>query len=133
MNRFKLERSKEKQDWWVLTDTTNLVVIQFKEHCYNDTQKVSPIEDSQILDSPDPAGKLAKILQEMGEYMFTHWYSIAMPMPVFEFRQDDENDKMLILRNKFPRLTIDLQDDCSAKQLSDALKAAGEFIRKFKG
>lgn len=133
MNRFKLERSKEKQDWWVLTDTTNLVVIQFKEHCYNDTQKVSPIEDRLILDSPDPAGKLAKILQEMGEYMFTHWYSIAMPIPVFEFRQDDENDKILILRNKFPKLTIDIQDDCSAKQLSDALKAAGEFVRKIKG
>ena len=133
MSRFKLEKSKERQGWWVLTDTANLVVIQFKEHEYNETQKVSPIEDSLIMSSPDPAGKLAKILQEMGEYMFTHWYSIAMPIPVFEFRQDDENDKILILRNKFPKLTIDIQDDCSAKQLSDALKAAGEFVRKIKG
>lgn len=133
MSRFKLEKSKEKQGWWVLTDTANLVVIQFKEHEYNETQKVSPIEDSLIMNSPDPAAELAKILREMGEYMYTHWYSIAMPVPVFEFRQDDENDRMLVLRNKFPKLAIEVRDDCSAKQLSDALKAASEFVRKFKG
>lgn len=132
MSRFKLEKSKEKQDWWILTDTTNLVVIQFKEHCYNETQKVSPIEDSLILNSPNPALKLAKILREMGEYMFTHWYSIAMPTPVFEFRQDDENDRMLLIRNKFPKFVVELKDECSLKQLSDALKAAGEFSKKFR-
>lgn len=132
MSRFKLEKSKERQGWWVLTDTANLVVIQFKEHEYNETQKVSPIEDSLIMSSPDPAAELARILREMGEYMFAHWYSIAMPVPVFEFRQDDENDRTLVLRNKFPKLSIEVQDDCSAKQLSDALKASGEFVIKSK-
>ena len=74
----------------------------------------------------------ARMLREAGDYLFSHWYSIAMPTPTFEFRQDDENDRLLILRNKFPRLEIELKDDCDMKQLSDALKAAGEFVFKYR-
>ena len=66
----------------------------------------------------------------MGDYMFTRWYGIALPTPVFEFREDDENDRMLLIRNSFPKLTIEINDTCNLKQLSDALKAAGEFVAK---
>ena len=54
------------------------------------------------------------------------------PTPVFELREDDENDRMLLIRNKFPKLTIEINDDCDLKQLSDALKAAGEFVFKYR-
>ena len=64
--------------------------------------------------------------------MFSHWYSIALPTPVFELREDDENDRMLLIRNKFPKRTIEINDDCDLKQLSDALKAAGEFVTKYR-
>ena len=64
--------------------------------------------------------------------MFSHWYSIAFPTPVFEFREDDENERTLLIRNKFPKLTIEINDDCDLKQLSDALKTAGEFVSKFR-
>ena len=74
--------------------------------------------------------RLAHIMSEMGDYMFTHWYSIAMPTPVFEFRQDDENDRLLLMRNKFPRFVIEIQDDCDMKQLSDAIKVCSEFLKK---
>ena len=130
MTRFRLEKSSELPDWWVLTDTDNLVVIRFKEHEYNETQKVTVLEDSELLKRPNCAKELAQIMAEMGDYMFLHWYSIAMPTPVFELRLDDEQDRLLLIRNKFPKFTVEIQDSASPKQLSDALKAAGEFIKK---
>ena len=131
MDRFILEKSQELPDWWVLTDTENLIVCKFEEHKFNETQRVYVLEDSEFTSDTNCANKLAHIMSEMGDYMFSHWYSIALPTPVFEFRQDDKNDRLLLIRNKFPRFTIEMQDDCDLKQLSDALKACDEFVRKF--
>ena len=132
MRRFILEKSQDLPGWWVLTDAENLVVLKFKEHEFNESQHVTFIdEDKSVIEKLGAQG-IAQILREMGDYMFTHWYSIALPTPVFEFRQDDENDRMLLIRNKFPKFTLEIQDDCDLKQLSDALKAAGEFVMKFK-
>lgn len=132
MKRFRLEKSQDLPGWWVLTDTENLVVLKFKEHEFNESQQVTFIdEDKSVIEKLGAQG-IAQILREMGDYMFTHWYSIALPTPVFEFRQDDENDRMFLIRNKFPEFTLEIQDDCDLKQLSDALKAAGEFVIKFK-
>lgn len=130
MNRFKLEKSKEQPGWWVLTDTKNLVVIKFEEHKYNETQKVYLLKESEMISSPDIEAKLARIMREIGEYMYTHWYSIAMPTPVYELRQDDESDRLLLLRNKHPRFTLEVEDGCTHKQLADALRKASEFLRK---
>ena len=132
MKRFRLEKSQDLPGWWVLTDAENLVVLKFKEHEFNESQQVTFIDDDQSVIEKLGAQGIAQILREMGDYMFTHWYSIALPTPVFEFRQDDENDRMLLIRNKFPKFTLEIQDDCDLKQLSDALKAAGEFVMKFK-
>lgn len=131
MNRFKLEKSQDLPHWWVLTDTENLIVCKFEEHKFNETQRVSVLEDGKFTSDTNCANKLAHIMAEMGDYMFSHWYSIAFPTPVFEFKQDDENDRFLLIRNKFPKFTIEIQDDCDLKQLSDALKTAGEFISKY--
>jgi len=132
MRRFILEKSQDLPGWWVLTDAENLVVLKFKEHEFNESQQVTFIdEDKSVIEKLGAQG-IAEVLREMGDYMFTHWYSIALPTPVFEFRQDDENDRMLLIRNKFPKFTLEIQDDCDLKQLSDALKAAGEFVMKFK-
>lgn len=132
MRRFILEKSQDLPGWWVLTDAENLVVLKFKEHEFNESQQVTFIdEDKSVIEKLGAQG-IAQILREMGDYMFTHWYSIALPTPVFEFRQDDEKDRMLLIRNKFPKFTLEIQDDCDLKQLSDALKAAGEFVTKFK-
>ena len=130
MSRFKLEKSTQQQGCWVLTDTVNLIVIRFQEHRFNETQKVSILKESIFYDKADSANALAHIMSEMGDYMYKHWYSIAMPVPIFEFREDETNDKFLLIRNKFPRFVIEIQDNCDVKQLSDALKAASEFIRK---
>lgn len=131
-NRFKLEKSQDLPGWWVLTDTENLIVCKFKEHEYNETQKISVLEEETLLQRmQNPAAEIPKIMSEMGDYMFSHWYSIALPTPAFEFREDDENDRLLLIRNKFPKLTIEVQDDCNLKQLSDALEASSEFVAKY--
>ena len=130
MNRFKLEKSRDLPGWWVLTDTENLVVIKFKEHEFNETQKITHIDNDQEVIRRLGAQGIARVLREMGDYMFTHWYSIALPTPVFEFRQDDENDRMLLIRNKFPKFTVEINDTCDVKQLADALRKAGEFVAK---
>lgn len=131
MNRFKLEKSQDLPNWWVLTDTENLIVCKFEEHKFNETQRVSVLEDSKFTSDLNCANKLAHIMAEMGDYMFSHWYSIALPTPVFEFRQDDENDRLLLIRNKFPKFTMEIQDDCDLKQLSDALRSGHEFAKKY--
>lgn len=131
MNRFKLEKSQDLPNWWVLTDTENLIVCKFEEHKFNETQRVSVLEDSKFTSDANCANKLAHIMAEMGDYMFSHWYSIALPTPVFEFRQDDENDRLLLIRNKFPKFTMEIQDDCDLKQLSDALRSGHEFAKKY--
>lgn len=132
MDRFKLEKSRDLPGWWVLTDTENLVVIKFKEHEFNETQKITHLDNDQEVIRSLGAQGIARVLREMGDYMFSHWYSIALPTPVFEFRQDDKNDRTLLIRNKFPKLSIEIKDDCDLKQLSDALKAAGEFVTKYR-
>lgn len=76
--RFKLEKSQDP-GWWVLTDTENLIVCKFKEHEFNESQRISILKDSMFVDRTDCAGKLAHIMMEIGDYMFSHWYSIALP------------------------------------------------------
>ena len=41
-----------------------------------------------------------------------------------------EERKHMLLRTKFPRLTITLEDDVDEKQVADALKKAAEFLLK---
>ncbi len=130
-NRFKLEHSQDLPNWWVLTDIENLIVCKFKEHEFNETQRITILDDSKFANNSNCANEIAHIMAEMGDYMLSHWYSIAFPTPVFEFRQDDKNDRLLLIRNKFPKYTIEIQDDCDLKQLSDALKACGEFVKRY--
>lgn len=42
----------------------------------------------------------------------------------------NEERKYMLLRTKFPRLTITLEDDADEKQVADALKKAAEFLLK---
>ncbi len=55
---------------------------------------------------------------------------LEIETPVFEFREDDNNEYMLLIRNKFPKFTIKIHDNCDLKQLSDAMKSCSEFIKR---
>lgn len=66
MNKYILKKSTQPNKW-VLTDTENGVVITFENGKFNDTQKVTLLEDAN-----KTAEELAKILKEMGEWAVKH-------------------------------------------------------------
>ena len=127
MGRFKLEKSKIDDDWWVITDTDNLVVIKFKEHMFNETQKISIIDEDKLRRSGDIADVLSGIVSDIEDYMLAHYLSIALPVPDFEFREDDEGN-IFLLHNNSPKFKVLLQESCDLSDLSKALKGAGDFV-----
>lgn len=66
MNKYIIQKSTQSNKW-VLTDTENGVVITFENGKFNDTQKVTLLENTN-----KTAEELAKILKEMGEWAVKH-------------------------------------------------------------
>lgn len=48
--------------------------------------------------------------------------------PVHEFRECD--GRMMLIRNKYPKFVVEIEDSCKDKELAAALKKAGEFVTK---
>lgn len=66
--RFILQNSIE-EGWWVCTDTAFGIVVKWKEHDFNGTQKVTPLEDN----ATHSAIEYATSLREMSEWLYaTH-------------------------------------------------------------
>lgn len=127
MGRFKLEKSKIDEDWWVITDTDNLVVIKFKEHMFNKTQKISIIDEDKLRRSGDIADVLSGIVSDIEDYMLTHYLSLAIPTPAYEFREDDDG-YIYLLHNNSPKFKVLIQEACDLSDLSKAFKGAGDFV-----
>ena len=66
MSKYILQKSTQPNKW-VLTDTENGVVITFEQGKFNDTQKVTLLENTN-----KTAEELAKILKEIGEWAVKH-------------------------------------------------------------
>lgn len=128
MSKFILRRSESTPGWWTLSYPEYGVTISFEEHRFNETQQVM-LSDQSVVQNLGPQG-VARIMSEAGDWLATHAYSIAAPTPVFEVRRNDDADRDYILRNTFPKLKIEVREECNAKQLADALRAASEFVRK---
>ena len=69
--RFKIEPSKKKEGWWVVTDTDNLIVISFEEHRFHETQHIVPLADS----TPE-ALTLATALREVADWLRAKHYDL---------------------------------------------------------
>ena len=63
--RFILQKSNQSKGRWVLTDTKNLIVIRFREHEFNTSQKVTLLEDFDI----NKIAGITQYLREMGDWM----------------------------------------------------------------
>lgn len=59
----------------MLADTENNIVVRWEEHRFNDTQIVSVLDDMEITNHT--AADLARIMQEMGDYIARHHIDIA--------------------------------------------------------
>ena len=64
-DRYLLQRSTRQQGWWVCTDQENGIVCRFEEHRFNETQKMTFLEDIQ---QPD-ALAIARLMREMGDWL----------------------------------------------------------------
>ena len=78
MERFRLERSQQIENWWVLKDTENLVVIRFQEGKFNETQKFTDLEGNDTFTSMDEVMMKIRIMREMSDWLAINHYKIAM-------------------------------------------------------
>lgn len=65
MERFIIQPSQEKENWWVLTDTENQIVVRFENKRFNQTQQVTMLED---VETPNPL-VIARMMREIGDYL----------------------------------------------------------------
>lgn len=127
-NRFKLTPSSEHPGWWVLADTENNIVIRWQEHHFNDTQKVSVLNDTEITDHT--ATELARILREMGDYIARHHGGIAFDTP-FGLEYSEDEQELYLCRYKHPRWRMQIQEEQVWNiDLANSLKKAAEFLIK---
>ena len=102
---FKLQRSQEKQGWWVLTDTNKGIVILFEEGKFNSTQKITYLNDIEI----NPTA-IAKDLRIMADWLAQNYYHLAVanPQPTFDraYHRKVVGDRLRRLRQS-KHLTID--------------------------
>lgn len=65
---FVLQRSKERDGWWVATDTATNIVLQFEQGNFKHTATITPIADlagySEL--------SIATALRELGEWLATY-------------------------------------------------------------
>lgn len=128
--RYILQPSQDLPNWWVLTDIIEGVVIRFEEHRLNDTQRVTFLDESDLRHDPDAAVKVARILREMTDWILRYHYSVAMPTPTYELQEDEDADKMYIIRNKQPRFRLEILDDTDNAHLASSLRKCAEWLTK---
>ena len=68
MDKYILQKSTAKPNSWVLTDTEHGIVVTFEEGLFNDTQKVTVLED---VPQPSPT-ELARIVGELADWALKH-------------------------------------------------------------
>ena len=69
-NRFIIQHSELKPEYWVCTDTENLIICTFENKNFNDNQEFKELENF------DPANymQLAKIVREMSDWLRENHY-----------------------------------------------------------
>lgn len=78
MERFRLEKSKLTEGWWVLTDMVNFVVITFEEGRFNETQKITKLKGGENYTSMNDVMAQVRIIREMSDWLAINHYKIAM-------------------------------------------------------
>lgn len=123
MNKYIIQKSTHPNKW-VLTDTTNKIVITFKDGAFNSTQKVTMLDDTQLT-----ANELAKVMRKLGEWAVKYHSSKCFNIPYgIEYSEDDT--KMYLYRRKSPKWRLETQDNINKKELADSLRKAAEWIMK---
>lgn len=128
-NRFKLQKSESLPDWWVLTDIENMIVVRWEHGKFNDTQKVSPIEDADLFAKfgNNIAQELARIMAEIADYLRDFHYE-----KVFELNDRQRlGAKIMALRNERGYSIRTLAELCDVNKATIVNIEQGKFSPRF--
>lgn len=114
----------------MLTDTENLVVIRFQDRAFNETQRVSVLEDSPLRGA-DAAREMARVMREMGDWVAAHHGSKCFSCP-YGYERSEDDKQLFLYRNKPPRWRMPIPFDFDEMKLASSLIKAGAWMRNAK-
>lgn len=125
MNEYIIQKSIHPNKW-VLTDKENGVIITFEEGNFNNSQKVTMLEDAPKLSPID----LARIVRKLGEWGARHHGSkLFKNVYGFEYSEDDKH--LYLYRKNPPRWRMELENGVEdTRKLASTLNKAAEFLTK---
>lgn len=124
MDKYIIQQSSTQPNKWVLTDTTNKIVVSFEDGAFNSTQKVTMLDDTHLT-----ANELATAMRELGEWAVRHHSSKCFSQPYgVEYSEDDT--KMYLYRRKYPKWRLEIQNNVDKKELANSLRKAAEWLTK---
>ncbi len=127
MSRYIIQPSSTQPLGWVLTDTTNGIVVAFEDGRFNETQHVTVLEDIPI---PD-AAELARIMRELYQWAARHHGSKCFKQPYgYEYSEDDSKLYLYLYRRKYPHWRLLVEDEVNAVTLASTLRKAVEYLVK---
>ncbi len=125
MKKFIIQKSCTQPDGWVLTDTENKVVITFEDGLFNESQKVTLLEDCSAT-----AEELAHIVGEMGNWVARHHGSKCF-RKTYGYEVSEDDTKRYLYRRKSPRWRMEIEEKrVTAESLATSLRKAAEFLIK---
>lgn len=124
MSKYILQKSTHPNKW-VLTDTTNKIVVTFEDGAFNSTQKVTLLDDTRLT-----SNELAKAMREMGEWVVRYHSSKCFNQPYGVENSEDDDAKMYLYHRKSPKWRLEIQENIDKKNLADSLRKAAEWLTK---
>lgn len=124
MDKYIIQQSSTHPNKWVLTDKCNGIVVTFEDGLFNETQKVTMLDDTRLT-----ANELATVMRELGEWMVRYHSSKCFNTPYgVEYSEDDA--KMYLYRRKSPKWRLEIMDNVDKKELANSLRKAAEWLTK---
>lgn len=111
----------------MITDTKWMMVCEFQEHLFNETQNY--LDYGQLPVDPQ---KIATAMREMGDWLYSHHYAEIFQTPTFELKRSDDDQEILIIRHKRPHISVSIPAD-DVNDLTDVannLRKMAEFLNK---
>lgn len=124
MSKYVIQQSTHPNKW-VLTDTENGVVIVFEDGRFNETQKVTMLEDAP----PHSPTDLAQIMRKLGEWVVRHHSSKCFNSP-YGIEYSEDNSKLFLYRRKSPCWRLEIEENFDKNRLASSLKKAAEWLTK---
>lgn len=121
--RFNL-RTEPDYGWYRVTDTESGISIRFKQYEFNETQEVS-VPDV----FPADPELISRAMQEIGNWLFRHHYSVIFPPGKYELKFDEDTERITVIRHVPPRFILTFEDDCSLSKAIQKVKGAAAFMR----